>query len=104
MGWSASIARQPSITLRKATRFASPSTWGGDRVPDAGLRGQLNHAIRSRLREERKRPTRVRQIQLAPDIAGLAFGARAFHAVRDLGLDSLLPRLLDWDDPGDRVR
>lgn len=36
--------------------------------------------------------------------AGLAFGARAFHAVRDLGLDSLLPRLLDWDDPGDRVR
>ena len=36
--------------------------------------------------------------------AGLAFGARAFHAVRDLGLDSLLPRLLDRDDPGDRVR
>ena len=36
--------------------------------------------------------------------AGLAFGARAFHAVRDLGLDSLLPRLLNWDDPGDRVR
>ena len=36
--------------------------------------------------------------------AGLAFGARAFDAVRDLGLGSLLPRLLDWDDPGDRVR
>ena len=36
--------------------------------------------------------------------AGLAFGARTFHAVRDLGLESLLPRLLDWDDPGDRVR
>lgn len=36
--------------------------------------------------------------------AGLGFGARTFRAVRDLGLEPLLARLVDRDDPGDRVR
>ncbi len=36
--------------------------------------------------------------------AGLGFGARTFRAMRDLGLEPLLARLLDRDDPGDKVR
>ncbi|MEC9204131.1 MAG: HAD-IIIA family hydrolase [Candidatus Thermoplasmatota archaeon] len=36
--------------------------------------------------------------------AGLTFGARTFLAVRDLGLESLLARLVDRSDPGDEVR
>ena len=36
--------------------------------------------------------------------AGLTFGARTFRAVRDLGLESLLARLVDRDDLGDQVR
>ncbi|MGB0725801.1 MAG: HAD-IIIA family hydrolase [Candidatus Poseidoniaceae archaeon] len=36
--------------------------------------------------------------------AGLTFGARTFRAVRDLGLEPLLARLVNRDDLGDKVR